>query len=66
MIIAMPLSHIINCSLISGIVSSKRKIAKVVSKFKDGQHEDMHNYRPISILPCFSEIFEKIIANRLF
>ena len=66
MIITMLLSHIINCSLISGIVPPKRKIAKVVPKFKDGHHEDMYNYRPISILPCFSKILEKIIANRLF
>ena len=65
MIIAMPLSHIINCSLISGIVPSKLKIAKVIPIFKNGHREDMCNYRPISELPCFSKIFEKIIANRL-
>ena len=66
MIIAMPLSHIINCSLISDIVPSKRKIAKIFPILKNGHHEDMHSYRPISILPCFSKILEKIIANRLF
>ena len=65
MIIAMPLSHIINCSLMSGIVPSKLKIAKVIPIFKNGHREDMYNYRPISVLPCFSKIFEKIIANRL-
>ena len=65
MIIAMPLSHIINCSLISGIVPSKLKIAKVIPVFKNGHYEDMYNYRPIYILPCFSNIFEVIIANRL-
>ena len=65
MIIAMPLSHIINCSLISGIVPSKLKIAKVIPIFKNGHRGDMCNYRPISVLPCFSKILEKIIANRL-
>ena len=65
MIIAMPLSHIMNCSLISGIVPSKLKIAKVIPIFKNGHREDMYNYRPISVLPCFSKIFKKIIANRL-
>ena len=34
MIIAIPLSHIMNCSLISGIVPSKLKIAKVIPIFK--------------------------------
>ena len=61
----MPISHIIYCSLISGIVPSKLKIAKVIAILKNGHHEDMNNHRPISILPCFSEILEKIIANRL-
>ena len=65
MIIAIPLCHIINCSLISGIVPSKLKIANVIPMFIDGPHEDMYNHRPITILPCFSKIFEKIIANRL-
>ena len=65
MIIAIPLSHIINCSLISGIVLSKLKIAKFTPITKDGHHEDMHSYRPISTLPCFSKISEKIIAIRL-
>ena len=59
MIIAMPLSHIINCSIISGIVPSKLKIAKVIPIFKNGHREDMCNYRPISVLPCFSKILEK-------
>ena len=65
MIIAMPLSHIINCSLISDIVPSKLKIAKVIPISKNGHREDMYDYRPISILSCFSKILEKIIASRL-
>ena len=65
MIIAMPLSHIINYSLISGIVQSKLKIAKVIPIFKNGHHEDMYNNRPISILPCFSKIFENRLLSFL-
>ena len=61
----MPLSHIINCSLISDIVPSKHKIANITTIFKYGHSEDMHENRPISMLPCFSKIVEKIIANRL-
>ena len=55
MIIAMPLSHTTNCSLISVIVPSKHKIAKDISIFKDDHHKDIHNYRPIFIFSCFSK-----------
>ena len=65
MIIAMPLSHIINCLLISGIVPSKLKIAKVIPILQNGCQEDMYNHIPMSILAYFSKILEKIIANRL-
>ena len=64
--IALPLTHIINTSLVTGVVPSKFKIAKVIPIFKAGQCDDMYNYRPISILPSLSKIMEKIIANRLF
>ena len=65
MIFAMPLSHTINCSLISGILPSKLKIAKIIPILKNVHLKDMYNYRPISILPCFSKILKRIIANRL-
>ena len=65
MIIAMPLSHIINCSLISGIVPSKLIIAKVIPYKKNCHHDDMYDHRPMSILPCLSQILVNIFANRL-
>ena len=37
-------------------------MAKVIPIFKDGDPQDIQNYRPISVLPFFSKIFEKIIA----
>jgi hypothetical protein len=49
----------------SGIFPSSLKIAKVIPVFKNGDHSNFSNYRPISILPSFSKIFEKIIVERL-
>ena len=41
------------------------KIAKVCPIFKNGNKNEFTNYRPISVLPAFSKIFEKLIFNRL-
>ena len=64
--IAIPLSHIINCSLLTATVPSKPKIAKVVPIYKNGKHDDLYNYRPVSILPGFSKIMEMLIAHHSF
>jgi len=59
------LSHIFNQSLITGIIPSKLKIAKVIPIFKAGDSHAFSNYRPISILPAISKILEKIFYVRL-
>ena len=41
------------------------KLAKIVPIFKNGNTKLLNNYRPISILPAFSKILEKIVCNRL-
>ena len=64
-LIAAPLAHIFNLSLTSGSVPSKLKNAKVVPIFKKGDRHDIHNYRPISLLPVLSKILERIIYKRL-
>ena len=33
--------------------------------YKNGDHAEISNYRPISVLPSFSKIFEKWVCNRL-
>ena len=42
------------------------KIAKVSPIFKGGNNLQAENYRPISVLPVFSKILEKIIYNRVY
>ena len=42
------------------------KIARVSPVYKSGESSDVTNYRPISALPCFSKIFERMMYNRLF
>ena len=44
----------------------KTKIAKITPIFKSGEKDLMKNYRPISILPAFSKIVERIIYNRVY
>ena len=34
--------------------------------YKGGDKENVVNYRPISALPCFSKILERIMYNRLY
>jgi hypothetical protein len=63
--ILKPITHIFGCSLTTGVVPSKLKIAKVIPVFKSGDASDINNYRPISLLSSFSKILEKIVQNRL-
>ena len=42
------------------------KIAKVAPIFKGGNNLKAENYRPISVLPVFSKILEKIMYNRVY
>jgi hypothetical protein len=63
--IALPLTYIINLSLNNGKFPNLLKIAKVIPVYKSDDKLQVANYRPISILPIFSKIFERIMYNRL-
>ena len=40
-------------------------IAKVIPIYKTGAKDEFNNYRPISLLPQFSKILEKLFDDRL-
>jgi len=64
-LIVSPLRHIFNRSFISAVVPLQFKIAKVIPLFKSGDRSLPDNYRPISLLSCFSKIFEKVVCISL-
>ena len=60
-----PVTYIINLSIKQGIFPDNLKIAKVIPIFKQGSRLLCDNYRPISVLPTLSKIFEKCIYHQL-
>lgn len=59
------LAILFNNCISDGVFPDELKIAKVLPLFKSGDKDCINNYRPISILPIFSKIFEKLIQSRL-
>ena len=52
-------------SLTSGIFPNNMKIAKVIPLYKSNGKNKFTNYRPVSLLPQFSTILEKLFGIRL-
>jgi len=63
--ISEPLAIIFNLSLLQGIVPDELKIAKITPIDKGGNSLTPENYRPISTLSTFTQIFEKLIQKQL-
>ena len=65
-IISRPLSDVINETLIDEtIFSSSEKVVSVTPVFKKVDRLKKENYRPISVLNVFSEVFERFILNQM-
>ena len=60
-----PISQLVNLSFSSGTFPDPLKYANVIPIHKSGPFDDVRKYRPISILPIYSKIFEKCMATRL-
>jgi len=57
---------IFNQSIRSGIFPQEWKCAKVSPLFKEGNHSDLNNYRPISIVPIVAKVFARIIYDQVY
>ena len=66
-IIAEPLTKLFNKSLRSGTYPTTWKEANIQPIFKNkGSPSDPTNYRPISLLPCLSKVFERIVFQHIY
>ena len=65
LIVALPIMQILNLSISLSTVPDKSKISKLKPLFKKGSRTDPKNYRPISLLPLISKIFERAIHDQL-
>ena len=64
-VIAPQLTDLINFSFVTGTFPNSLKIAKIIPIYKTGPKDALINYRPISILPAISKVFEKTVVSRL-
>ena len=65
-VVAPSLTKIFIQSIITGIFPEEWKEARVSPLYKSGAKNDPSNYRPISVIPTVSKIYEKIIYDQLY
>ena len=65
-IIALSITKFINPSFSLNVFPSLWKTAKVTPILKSGDHTDVKNYRPISVLPFLSKTAERHVHNALY
>ena len=60
------LFHVLKVSIKQELFRDSIKIAKVTPIFKSGAEDNVRNYSPVSILPVFSKVSERIMYNRVY
>ena len=60
------MSKFINACISTEIFPSSLKLGKITPIYKKGPKNEVSNYRPVSTLPIFGKILEKIIYSRLY
>ena len=64
-IFALKLHNDVNHSIDQAIFPDKQKEADITPVHKKGDRTDKTNYRPVSILPAISKIFEKLLFYQI-
>ena len=64
--ICKPLHLIFSSCIESGIFPPEWKKANVVPIHKRDDKQNVKNYRPVSLLPIFGKIFERLIYNEMY
>ena len=65
-ILAPSLTAIFTKSILTGIYPTEWKTTRVTPVFKKGIKIDLNNYRPISVIPVVSKVFEKMVYDQLY
>ena len=60
------LAFLFNTSIETSQFPDSRKVARITPIFKEGDKTEKSNYRPISVLPVISKLFEKLVFNQLY
>ena len=64
--ICKPLYLIFSSCMESDIFPSQWKVANVVPAYKRDDKQNVKNYRPVSLLPIFGKVFERLIYNEMY
>uniref|UniRef100_A0A8C7GNP8 Reverse transcriptase domain-containing protein n=1 Tax=Oncorhynchus kisutch TaxID=8019 RepID=A0A8C7GNP8_ONCKI len=64
-IVATPITSLFNLSFVSSEIPKDWKADAVIPLFKGGDTLDPNCYRPISILPCLSKVFESQVNKQI-
>ena len=63
--VAVPLTWIVNTSILEGKVPRAWKISRVLPFHKKGSKDKKENYRPVCILPSSSKVLEEVVRRQL-
>lgn len=64
--ISESLTHIFNLRFSTGKVPHELKVSLVMPVYRANDNKQLSNYRPISVLTCFSKILEKLRCTKGF